>query len=148
MNLSRARWTILLAVTGTLLATAGFSNDEPEEKIPPVLTRPAIPPLLLIEPRDSTPLDAKIRASQSRLQHTAVAGPELERLGWLLIAKARESSDPGFYTLAGVAADALERDYALKNEAWLLRGHVLQTRHRFAEAEELGRRVVNARGAA
>src|SRR4051812_6346125 len=142
---SPAKRTVLSVLVSALMATAGFSANEPEAKNSVTPTRPPIPALLLIEPRDSTPLDAKIRASQLRLQHTVVAGPELERLGWLLIAKARASSDPGFYTLAAMAADALERDYALKNEAWLLRGHVLQTRHRFADAEELGRRLVNAR---
>jgi tetratricopeptide (TPR) repeat protein len=77
-----------------------------------------------------------------------VPAAELERLGWLWIAKGRASSDPGYYTLAGVTADALEKTYGATPEAWLLRGHVLQTRHRFAEAEALGRRLVSLRGSA
>jgi tetratricopeptide (TPR) repeat protein len=108
----------------------------------------SISALLLIEPRDSTSLDGQILASQRRLKATALPGPELERLGWLFIAKARATSDPGFFTLAGIAADALEHKFELPQEAWLLRGHVLQTRHRFAEAEKLARRLVAARGAA
>ena len=133
-----------LFTLGVLLAI----NPVYADSAPASLTRPAVPPALLIEPRDSTPLDRQIRVSQLRLKSTAMPGPELERLGWLFIAKARASSDPGFYTLAGIAADALERDFSLSNAAWLMRGHVLQTRHRFAEAENLGRKLVAARGSA
>ena len=107
-----------------------------------------IPALLLIEPREATPIDGQILACQRRLKTAAAPGAELERLGWLYIAKARASSDPGFYTLAGIAADALEKNFQLAPEAWLLRGHVLQTRHRFSEAEELARRLISARGTA
>jgi tetratricopeptide (TPR) repeat protein len=105
-----------------------------------------IPRILLVAPADSTPLDAQIRTCQLRLARTATRGAELERLGWLFIAKARASSDPGYNTLAAVAAETLENTFDLPHAAWLLRGHVMQTRHRFAEAEELGRRLVDARG--
>ncbi|MEO7413003.1 MAG: hypothetical protein ABIZ81_06580, partial [Opitutaceae bacterium] len=141
MNPSVVKRNLFAALLGLMLATDGVFAAETSSATPPAVARPVVPAILLIAPRDSSPLDAKIRASQLRLQRTALVGPELERLGWLMVAKARASSDPGFFTLAGVAADALERDYNLKNEAWLLRGHVLQTRHRFAEAEELGRRL-------
>ena len=129
----------VLSDFSSLIAASGTAEVSPSG---------AIPALLLIEPRDSTPLDGKIRSVQSRLKASAMPGPELEKLGWLFIAKARASSDPGFFTLAGIAADALEQKFVMPQEAWLLRGHVLQTRHRFAEAEELARRLVAARGAA
>jgi hypothetical protein len=99
----------------------------------------SIPAILLFEPRDSTALDAQIRTSQLRLKRTALPGAELERLGWLLIAKARASSDPGYITLAGIAADTLEQSFALHAEARLLRGHVLHAQHRFADAEKVAR---------
>ncbi len=107
-----------------------------------------IPALLMIAPREATPIDQQILASQQHLKAAASPGAELERLGWLYIAKARASSDPGFFTLAALAADALEQKFNLPQEAWLLRGHVLQTRHRFAEAEEMARRLIAARGTA
>jgi len=127
-----ALWFAALPLTAALASTPS--------------SRPAVPALLLIEPRDSTPLDVQIRASQNRLMTTPIVGPELERLGLLYIAKALASSDPGYGSLAGIAADALERDFDMPREAWLLRGHVLQSRHRFAEAEELARRLVTVRG--
>ena len=105
-----------------------------------------IPAVLLIKPRESTAVDQQIIAVQQKLARNVQPGPELERLGWLLVAKARTSSDPGFYTLAGIAADVLEKNFGWENEALLLRGHVLQTKHRFAEAEAIARRLVAARG--
>ncbi|MEO6002594.1 MAG: hypothetical protein ABIZ04_25340 [Opitutus sp.] len=111
------------------------------------LAKNPVPQILLIEPTGSTPLDAQIRTSQTRLKKSPLPGPEMERLGWLFVAKARVSSDPGFYTLAGLAADSLEQRFDMPHSAWLLRGHVLHSRHRFAEAEKLGRQLVAARGA-
>lgn len=134
-----------LAIVFTLMISSSHLGASEAAEASPSGT---IPSLLLIAPSEATPLDAQIRSSQTRLKASAVPGPELERLGWLFIAKARASSDPGFFTLAGIAADALEQKFGLPQEAWLLRGHVLQTRHRFAEAEELARRLVAARGAA
>ncbi len=134
-----------LAIISALLI---FSSRIDASETAEVSPHGTIPALLLISPRDATPLDTQIRGSQARLKASAAPGPELERLGWLFIAKARASSDPGFFTLAGIAADALEQKFDLPQEAWLLRGHVLQTRHRFAEAEELAQRLVVARGAA
>jgi tetratricopeptide (TPR) repeat protein len=153
MNLAPAKRNLLVAL---LVVSSAAARVVAQDTVPTTaaakesgefVSRPGIPALLLIAPRDSTPLDEKIRASQLRLKGTALLGPELERLGWLFVAKARASSDPGFYTLAGAAADVLEQDFHLSNEAWLLRGNVLQSRHRFGEAEELGRRLVAARGA-
>jgi tetratricopeptide (TPR) repeat protein len=111
------------------------------------ITAQAIPTLLFIEPLETTSLDAQIRTSQRRLKNSALPAAELERLGWLFVAKARATSDPGFHTIAAIAADALEKEFGHKNEARLLRGHVMQTRHRFAEAEEIGRQLVAERSA-
>ena len=144
MTFTPAKNCVLVAVSGLLLVLSS-ARAAP---LVGISAHPQIPALLLVEPRDTTPLDAQIRTSQLRLKRTALPGPELERLGWLLIAKARASSDPGYTTLAGVAADTLEQGFGLQREAWLLRGHVLQSRHRFAEAEGLARHLVTARGAA
>jgi tetratricopeptide (TPR) repeat protein len=70
----------------------------------------------------------------------------LERLGWLFVAKARESFDPGYYKLSEACAQTLERRTAGSPEALLLRGHVLHSLHRFKQAEPLARELVNRRG--
>jgi tetratricopeptide (TPR) repeat protein len=141
MNANPARiltLTMGLIVTG-LSAIAATSNST---------LRPAeIPAILLVEPPEQTALDAQIRTSQARLKTSGQPGAELERLAWLWVAKARASSDPGYMTFAGLAAETLEKEFNLLPQAQLLRGHVLHSRHRFAEAEQLGRELVASRAA-
>jgi tetratricopeptide (TPR) repeat protein len=84
-------------------------------------------------------LQAAIRAGRQEFQ-------SLERLGWLYVAKARESFDPGYYKLAEQCAVCLESRQAHAPEALLLRGHVLQNLHRFKEAEPLARELTARRG--
>jgi tetratricopeptide (TPR) repeat protein len=69
-------------------------------------------------------------------------------LGWLFVAKARTSFDPGYYKLAEHCALVLERAQPKAAAAWLLRGHALHSQHRFQEAEVLARALVNQRGLA
>ena len=71
--------------------------------------------------------------------------PFLEKLGWLYVAKARSSYDPGFYKLAEHCALALEVADPKSPEAMLLRGHVLISFHRFAEAEAIAKELVEQR---
>ena len=78
-------------------------------------------------------------------RNTAAA---IEQLGWLYVAKARTSFDPGFYKLAEQCALAIEVKQPHKPEALLLRGHVLQSLHRFKEAEPLARELTAQRGRA
>ena len=86
----------------------------------------------------SKPLSA---ASGKRLEPR----PFLEQLGWLYVAKARASYDPGFYKLAEHCALALEVADPKSPEALLLRGHVLISFHRFAEAEAIANELVKQR---
>jgi len=91
-------------------------------------------------------LDGEIRHCQAQVR--AGTDPEiaLERLGWLFVAKARESFDPGFYRLAEQCALGLDSRKPGSPEAMLLRGHALQNQHRFKEAEPLARELANGRG--
>jgi tetratricopeptide (TPR) repeat protein len=91
-------------------------------------------------------LDSEIRRFQEQVRAGTSPNPSLERLGWLFVAKARESFDPGYYKLAEACAQRLEEREAGSLEALLLRGHVLQNLHRFKEAEPLARELVSRRG--
>ena len=91
--------------------------------------------------------DRQIIQLQQKLPSARQPVPMLEQLGWLFVAKARESFDPGFYKLAEACAASIEAREPDANEALLLRGHVLQNLHRFKEAEPLARRLVARRGA-
>jgi len=137
------RRKVSVLVVALLVASNAVQAEEGKKTSTNVL-----PALLLIAPTEKTPIDLQIARSQEKLKESTSPGAELEKLGWLYIAKARASSDPGYFTLAGIAADVLEQKFDLREEAWLLRGHVLQTRHRFAEAEAIGRKLVEARATA
>ena len=91
-------------------------------------------------------IDNEIRALQAQVRAGVNADAAIERLGWLFVAKARESFDEGFYVFAEHCALSLELRYAGSPEALLLRGHVLQSEHRFHEAEALARELVKRRG--
>jgi tetratricopeptide (TPR) repeat protein len=90
-------------------------------------------------------LDRNIQTTQSRVREAPEPRPFLEQLGWLYVAKARASHDPGFYKLAEHCALALELADPKSPEAMLLRGHVLISFHRFAEAEAIAHELVKQR---
>ena len=90
-------------------------------------------------------LDRDIQSAQRRVQEAFEPRPFLEQLGWLYVAKARTSYDPGFYKLAEHCALALEMADPKSPEALLLRGHVLNSFHRFAEAEAIAEELVKQR---
>jgi tetratricopeptide (TPR) repeat protein len=97
--------------------------------------------------------------SNAKPQQTAAL---VERLGWRYVEKARASFDPGFYKLAEQCALCIESKQGEKSDenkalasaksirasSLLLRGHVLHSLHRFAEAEALARELVETRGLA
>jgi tetratricopeptide (TPR) repeat protein len=110
-------------------------------------SNPPDPCELILAPHAGTGrLDAEIMRLQAKLRNETNTIPYLEKLGWLFVAKARESFDPGYYKLAEQCALCLESQQPGAAEALLLRGHVLQSLHRFKEAEVLARELVARRG--
>jgi tetratricopeptide (TPR) repeat protein len=90
-------------------------------------------------------LDREIQAAQRRVWEAVDPRPFLEQLGWLYVTKARAACDQGFYKLAEQCALALEVADSKSPEAMLLRGHVLNCFHRFAEAETIAKELVRQR---
>lgn len=150
------RFATLLAGLITVTALAGCHDSKP--KASPTasaaqatnIARPATQPLALaLAPHSgSDRLDEQIRHFQNQVRSNIQAHASLERLGWLYVGKARESFDPGFYTLAEQCALALDARQPGCVEALLLRGHTLQSQHRFQEAEPIARKLVAQRGLA
>lgn len=70
----------------------------------------------------------------------------LEKLGWALVHKARESFDPGYYTLALESAKCLAKHQPDQIDALVLQAHVLNNLHRFKEAEAIAAQAVTQRG--
>jgi tetratricopeptide (TPR) repeat protein len=91
-------------------------------------------------------IDQEIRECQARVRTASRPETALEQLGWLFIAKARETFDPGFYKLAEQCALGLETRRPGSFEGLLLRGHALHSQHRFREAEALANELVKQRG--
>lgn len=92
-----------------------------------------------------TELDREIAEKQAKIRETPNSPQLLESLGWSFVAKARLTSDPGFYKLAEKTADALTSSAPDYLGADLLRGHVLHAMHRFSECEAVARRLTAAR---
>jgi tetratricopeptide (TPR) repeat protein len=91
-------------------------------------------------------IDLEILRQQANVRAEKNTLPSLERLGWLFVAKARASFDPGYYKLAEQCALCLESRQPHSAEALLLRGHVLENLHRFKEAEAIAHELVGRRG--
>ena len=89
--------------------------------------------------------DQKISELQAKAR---ISGDErsLNDLGWALIERARTTFDPGYYKLAENCAVCLETLSPGNPSALLLRGHALDSLHRFSEAEAIARQLVSVRG--
>ena len=107
----------------------------------------ADPITLALVPQDGdSHTDNEIRRYQDLVRQGGNRKAAVERLGWLFIAKARNSFDPGFYKQAAACGDVLESDSPGCPESLLLRGYVFENLHRFKEAEPLARELVSKRG--
>ncbi len=121
-----------------------------EAASPPPQTMPAaiVDPLTLaLLPLDGdSHTDQEIRRYQEKVRQGGNRKAAVERLGWLFIAKARISFDPGYYKQAAACGDVLESDSPGCPESLLLRGYVFENLHRFKEVEPLARELVAERG--
>ncbi len=90
-------------------------------------------------------LDREIANLQGRIKTSPDRKSLLERLGWAFVAKARLTSDPGFYKLAEQAAQAITDETPEDPAAALLLGHVYHAEHRFADAEKIARTLIARR---
>ena len=98
---------------------------------------------LLVEP--SAELDTQIGAQIERVRSTPFVPRELDRLGWLFVAKARRSHDSRFYGLALQTAECMQRVGGDSASALLLEGHALYSVHRFREAAAVAARLIAIR---
>lgn len=112
-----------------------------------VATPPLDPCVIAFLPHKGTePIDREISRAQDRAREDAASIVWLERLGWLFTAKARHSYDPGYWKLAEQCGRCIAARRPHSPEALLLLGHVLDSLHRFHEAETMARELVAARG--
>jgi tetratricopeptide (TPR) repeat protein len=153
-----------VALCGGVLSTVSIGFSEDGERLLPATLKPAAtlstgsttttyPELraamsyriAMSSHAGAEPLDRDIQTAQRRVTEATEPRPFLEQLGWLYVAKARTTYDQGFYKLAEECALALEVVDSKSPEAMLLRGHVLISFHRFAEAEDIAKELVKQR---
>ena len=138
---------LLLGITCLLIFSARPKNKREANQTPAVAAIFNEPLALVLAPQTG---DSRVDREISRLQQQIRGGTNiqlgLEQLGWAFVAKARESSDAGFYKLAEQCARCIEKRNPQSEEAMLLRGHVLHNLHRFKESETLARQLVRQRG--
>jgi len=122
------------------------SENEPNKAPAAAATFDSSLGLVLTPQTGNSRTDREISQLQQRIREGRNVELWLEQLGWVFVAKARESFDAGFYKLAEQCARCIERRNPQSHEALLLRAHVLQNLHRFKESETLARRLVEQRG--
>jgi tetratricopeptide (TPR) repeat protein len=91
------------------------------------------------------PIDAEITRVRKQILSSSAPRPAIEQLGWLLVKKARTTFDNGYYKLAEQCAACLDATGPKSPEALLLRAHVLQSLHRFTDAESIARELLKTR---
>jgi tetratricopeptide (TPR) repeat protein len=142
---------VQIVALAMVLAATGCSRVATQNASEPEIKSPArVDPLAIVlspQPGEGR-TDQEIRQRQEQIRAGRQTDLALEQLGWLFVAKARETFDPGCYKLAEQCAVALDARQPHCAEALLLRGHVLQNLHRFAESETVARELVAARGRA
>jgi tetratricopeptide (TPR) repeat protein len=91
----------------------------------------------------------KIDTYIQKLQKEARLNPErsdtMKRLGWAFVTKARLSFDPGYYKLGEQCALCVQSKSRDDPDALLLQGHILQSLHKFKEAEPIARKLATIR---
>jgi len=149
--MNRAILKTLLAALAVVMLGTGCGNKPGKPQAAQLhQTAAAANPLAVVLAYSPGPnrTDLEIRQRQEQIRAGKQVEIALERLGWLFVAKARESFDAGFYKLAEQCAFALNARQPHCAEALLLRGHILQNLHRFAESEVIAHELVAARGLA
>ena len=101
--------------------------------------------IALVPQKGGEPIDGDIRKLQEEARSKHLSPEVMKRLGWAFVRKARLSYDPGYYKLAEQCALAVECQQADDPDALLLQGHILQSLHKFKEAEPIARRLIEVR---
>jgi len=139
----------LFVIGAVILAVAAFisrdhSGSRTDDHRGPSHLSPSCH-LILTPLTGDKPIDKEISQQQRRILNGSQTVPDVERLGWTFVRKARSTFDPGYYKLAEQCAVCIDSIKSQTAEALLLRAHVAQTFHRFSEAEALASQLTKLR---
>jgi tetratricopeptide (TPR) repeat protein len=126
-----------------LLSSASSRNKEP---IPPQDITPCA--IALAPHVGDTEIDREIKRLQDEARANAERTDPMKRLGWAFVAKARLSYDPGYYKLSQQCALCVRSKNDDDPDALLLQGHILQSLHKFKDAEPIARKLIVIRNEA
>ena len=141
---------VLFALTIDLWETRSRTHQPPSAassgKEQSLLAREVNPCAIALAPhKGNEKIDREIRG----LQAAARANPEhadtMKRLGWAFVTKARLAYDPGYYKLGEQCSLCVRLKNADDPDALLLQGHILQSEHKFRDAEPIAVRLVAIR---
>jgi tetratricopeptide (TPR) repeat protein len=90
-------------------------------------------------------IDREIRKLQDEARSNSQRSSTMARLGWAFVTKARLNYDPGYYKLGEQCALFLRSRNEDDPDALLLHGHILQSLHRFKDAESIARKLLTIR---
>ena len=93
-------------------------------------------------------IDREIRRLQDEARSNSERAHALKGLGWAFVEKARLSYDPGYYRLGEQCALCIRLKNNDDPDALLLQGHILQSLHKFKDAEPIARKLVAIRNEA
>jgi tetratricopeptide (TPR) repeat protein len=143
MKMQRCKILLLVVTSGVLLTGC---NNTLNAKRDFDAVAPSACSVALTPHQGGEPIDLEISRLQTEARGSDNASRAMERLGWTFVQKARLTYDPGYYKLAEACATCIESSHPDAPEALLLRGHVLNSLHRFKEAEAVARTLVTTRG--
>ena len=104
--------------------------------------------IALVPHQGDEPLDREIRQLQDQVRNGKRPLETMKRLGWAFVRKARVSCDPGYYKLAEQCVLSVRSVNPKDPDALLLQGHILDSLHKFREAESVARNLVALRNQA
>src|SRR5947207_9801096 len=137
-----------LALSCLVVTSCNKSEKQPIDKsgVTTKSNRPDPRAVVLAPHEGDGRIDEQIRQVQDQIRSGQAASRTVEQLGWLYVAKARETFDAGYYKLAEQCALCREQDNPGAPECLFLRGHVLHNLHQFRKAEMLANELVAKRG--
>jgi tetratricopeptide (TPR) repeat protein len=101
--------------------------------------------IALLPHQGNKEIDRQIRSLQDEARSKSQPADVMKRLGWAFVTNARLSFDPGYYKLAEQCAICIRTKNGDDPDALLLQGHILQSLHRFKDAEPIARELVKVR---
>jgi tetratricopeptide (TPR) repeat protein len=156
-NSMKWRYLIFLVGGGALIGFgAGFLNTKVQTRQAPATDssenrrissalRMTSCAIALAPHKGDEAIDREIRNLQDEARSNPQRSSTITLLGWAYITKARLSYDPGYYKLGEQCALFLRSKNEDDPDALLLQGHILQSLHRFKDAEPIARKLLTIR---